>query len=149
MPDDKPVEKPVEETPLPAAPVESPAVSANNMTTLPQPNVTPDEEDSDKGEAKATPKKTAAKKSSAKKTAAKKTTAKKTAAKKTTAKKSSAKKTESGDTETSVAQEILSGSQRWNTGRERDELVRKAGLDDAKVRAEISRLRGEELKNNG
>lgn len=42
---------------------------------------------------------------------------------------------------TSIAKEIVGGSQRWNSGRDRDELLKRAGHDPEAVRKEVSRLR--------
>jgi hypothetical protein len=97
---------------------------------------------------------------------AKKTAAKKAAPKKTVAKKSVAKKTDAvsatrvddrapdsepipatqlsvvtDDSVTKVSEQILRGSRRWGTGRERDIRLAKAGYDVEAVRREVRRLR--------
>lgn len=41
----------------------------------------------------------------------------------------------------SIAQEIVNGSRQWNTGRDRDELLKRAGHDPEEVRRAVSRLR--------
>ena len=104
--------------------------------------------------------------SAAKKTVAKKTTARKTTARKTTAAKKSAAQeppVNTGDgappdpvvatadpsgaqpddskSVTSVAEEILDGSRRWGTGRERGIALRAAGFNELEVQREVSRLR--------
>lgn len=67
--------------------------------------------------------------------AVKKATTKKTAAKK----KVAAKKTVVDSAIESVATEVLNG--KWGTGRERDDALRKAGHDPAKVQKEAARQR--------
>lgn len=82
------------------------------------------------------------KKSVAKKTATKKSPAKKTSAKKTTSKKALTQSKDS-KTVTLIAKEILNGSHRWGTGRDRVALLKKAGHDSDAVLKEYSRLRAE------
>lgn len=67
-------------------------------------------------------------------------TVEETPKKKTKAKKSGAE---------AIAKEILEGRGGWGTGRERDEMLKKAGHDPEEVRKEVYRLRGEALKGDG
>lgn len=121
--------QPHEVTPPASAPVQSPALTANQATELPQ---APTEED--------------AKAASAKKSAAKKAVAKKEAAKKSAAKKSGAKKRASTElSATEVAEQIVAGSNKWMSGRERDELLAKEGYDLDEVRREVTRVRAKKL----
>ncbi len=106
---------------------------------------------------------TAAKRTAAKKTAAKKTTTAKatTASTPTTASSPTTAPTptsspnpvvsaadpsgaqpEDSKSATSIAEDILAGSQRWNTGRDRVYLLEAAGHDPEAVRKEVNRLRG-------
>lgn len=149
---------PDETTPPPASPVVSPAVAANQKTQeLPQPThsvgAKTEKVVTTEAESKRVPKKTAAKKaSSTKKSVSKDSSSRKApakkgsaTAKKTAAKKASARSSEQLD-ETQIAQRIVDGSRKWNTGRDRDEIVKGLGLDPAKVRSEVSRIRGENIK---
>lgn len=94
-------------------------------------------------------KKTAPKKVAAKKVVTKKAVAKKAVAKKTVAKKESPTKPTANISvkeATRIAEEILSAENtRWNTGRDRDELLKAAGHDPEEVRKEVTRIRGERL----
>ncbi len=106
---------------------------------------------------------TAANKTAAKKMAAKKTTAVKatTASTPTTASSPTTAPTptsspnpvvsaadpsgaqpEDSKSATSIANDILNGSRRWNTGRDRVYLLKEAGHDPEAVRKEVNRLRG-------
>lgn len=49
---------------------------------------------------------------------------------------------------TELATEILDNPRKWPTGRERDELLKKAGHDPEEVRQEIYRIRGERIVAN-
>lgn len=49
---------------------------------------------------------------------------------------------EDSKSSTSIAQDILNGSTRWGTGRDRVALLKKAGHDPDEVLKEYSRLRG-------
>ncbi len=100
---------------------------------------------------------TSPKKAAAKKTVANKTTAKKVVPETVPAQTiptsapnpvyaaadPSGAQPEDSKSATSVAKEILSGGNRWNTGRERDEMLKSAGHDPEAVRKEVSRLRSE------
>lgn len=48
---------------------------------------------------------------------------------------------EESKSSTSIAQDILNGSNRWGTGRDRVALLKKAGHDSDEVLKELSRLR--------
>ena len=88
------------------------------------------------------------KKATAKKTAAKKTAAKKAAVTKPSVEKAegaTAKPTKAESAVTTLAQECLNGT--WGTGRDRDELLKKAGHHPEAVRKEVYRLRGEQSSN--
>lgn len=75
---------------------------------------------------------------------------KKAAAKKSVASQDSGQATKTLSTKsdvTKVAEECLAG-RKWNTGRDRDELLKAAGYDPEEVRQEIYRIRGERLANS-
>lgn len=120
----------------PSAPIESPAVTANQTQELPQP----------------APKKQAAKKTAAKKAPAEKTPAQKAAATRAKAVKNPAKRDPnaraSDDNRLSaaeVASQILDGSRKWMSGRERDILLAQQGYDLDEIRREITIERGKRM----
>lgn len=137
--------KPADVTPPPSAPVESPAVTANQSTELPQPAPAPAK--------KAAAKKTAAKKAAPRKAAAKKAAAEPTPAEKAAATRAkaeaapekrdpNARASESNrKTPTEVAEEIVAGSRKWLSGRERDILLAEAGYDLDEMRREVQLAR--------
>lgn len=90
-------------------------------------------------------KKAAAKKSAAPKTAAKKTTGTRKAAPRRAASKD-AKDTKLSASE--VAEQLLDGSTKWGTGRDRDTNLANEGYDLDEIRREVQIVRGRRMAND-
>src|ERR1041384_7682205 len=104
------------DTAPPAKPVESPQVSENRTTELPQPAPQPDA----KTEKTEEPKQEGLSRNTkpAKKSAAKKRASKKTAPKKAAPRKAAAKKVDDKPTAADVAKTLLDEPRKWGTGRD-------------------------------